>query len=96
MYPDKCQSSMVLYFVKTHHWRFAALPPACTKGPTETTFSEVAAAFLQRCAEVVKSTRRKYATPDAGEIWKVVRDVQVPYKEYMDIDTAVCDKRICI
>ena len=24
----------------------------------------------------------------------MVRDVGVPYKEYMDIDTTVCDKRI--
>ena len=61
----------------------------------ETTFSEVAAAFLQRCAEIVKRTGQKYATPDAGEIWEVVRDVGVPYKEYMDIDKTVCDKRIC-
>ena len=61
----------------------------------ETTFSEVAAAFLPRCAEIVKRTGQKYATPDAGEIWEVVRDVGVPYKEYMDIDKTVCDKRIC-
>ena len=61
----------------------------------ETTFSEVAAAFLQRCAEIVEGTGHKYATPDAGEIWEMVRDVGVPYKEYMDIDTTVCDKRIC-
>ena len=61
----------------------------------ETTFSEVAAAYLQRCAEIVKSTGQKYATPDAGEIWELVRDVGVPYKEYMDIDTTVFDKRIC-
>ena len=44
----------------------------------------------------MKRTGKKYATPDAGEIGEVVRDVGVPYKEYMDIDTTVCDKRICI
>ena len=60
----------------------------------ETTLSEVPSAFLQRCAEIVKRTGHKYATSDAGEIWEVVRDVGVPYKEYMDIDTTVCDKRI--
>ena len=54
----------------------------------------VAAAFLQRCAEIVKRTGQKYATLDAGEIWELVRDVRVPYKEYMDIGTTVCDKRI--
>ena len=46
----------------------------------ETTFSEVAAAFLQRCAEIVQRTGQKYATPNAGEIWEVVRVVGVPYK----------------
>ena len=61
----------------------------------ETTFSEVAVAFLQRCAEIVKRTGQKYATPDAAEIREVVRDIGVPYKEYMDIDTTVCDKPIC-
>ena len=61
----------------------------------ETTFSEVAAAFLQRCAEIVIRTGQKYATPDAREILEVVTDFGVPYKEYMDIDTTVCDKRIC-
>ena len=61
----------------------------------ETTFSEVAAAFLPLCAEIVKRTGHKYATPDAGEIWEVVRVVVLPYKEYMDIDTTVCDMRIC-
>ena len=61
----------------------------------ETTFSEVAAAFVQRCAAIMKRTGQKYATPIAGEIWEVVRDVGVPYKEYMDIDTTICDKRIC-
>ena len=60
----------------------------------ETTFSEVAAVFLQRCAEIVKRNGHKYATPDAGEIWEVARDVGVPYREYKDIDTTVCDKRI--
>ena len=55
----------------------------------------MAAAFLQHCAEIVKRTGQKYATPDAGEIWEVVKDVGVPYKEYMDIDTAVCGKRMC-
>ena len=61
----------------------------------ETTFSAVAAAFVQRCAQILKRTGRKYATPDDGELWEVVRDVGVPYKEYMDIDTTVCDKGIC-
>ena len=60
----------------------------------ETTFFEVAAAFLQRCAEIVKRNGQKYARPDAGEIREVVKDVGVPHKEYMDIDTTVCDKRI--
>ena len=41
----------------------------------ETTFSEVAAAFLQRCAEIVKRTGQKYATPDVGEIWVPSRKV---------------------
>ena len=73
----------------------AALHQRAQREFCETTFSKVAAAFLQRCAKIVKRTGQKYATPDAGEIWEVVRDVGVPSKEYMDIDTTVCDKRIC-
>ena len=60
MYPEKCDSSTPLYFVKTHHWKYAALRPTCTKGPSGTsvriTFSEVVAAFLQPYAENVKRT----------------------------------------
>ena len=50
------------------------------------------AAILQRCAEIVKRTGQKYATPDVGEVWEVARDVGVPRKVYMDIDTIVCEK----
>ena len=62
---------------------------------SQTTFSEGAAVFLERCAEIVKRTGHKYATPDVGEMWEVVRHIGVPYKEFMDIDTTVCDKRMC-
>ena len=31
--PEKCDSSTELCFVKTPHSKYAALPPACTKGP---------------------------------------------------------------
>ena len=61
----------------------------------ETTLSEGADAFLRRCAKIVKRTGHKYTTPDAGEIWELVKDVAVPYKECMDIATTVCDKRMC-
>ena len=46
----------------------ASLHPRAERELCETTFSEVAAAFLQRCAEIVKRTSQRYATPDAGEI----------------------------
>ena len=56
MYPEKCDSSMALYFVKTHHWRSAALPHACTKGPRGNSVRLLSQRWLLHfCNAVLKS-----------------------------------------
>ena len=93
--PKKMWYALEVILAEETPWRYAVSLPVSTNGHRESTvihtpFSVIAAAFLQRCTKIVKTTGSKYATPEVGDIWEVVRNVGVSYKEYPDIDTTGC------